>query len=313
MLSLLLLTAITTDPTLMVGHQAPQLTVKQWLKGEPIERFDKNKVYLVEFWATWCGPCLNGMKHLSELQEKYGKDGLVVVGVIAEDKWGNDLPNIDKTLKKHADKIGYRIALDKPTEKGYQNVFFGQTFWDFMGASQAQAIPVSYLVDRSGKITFIGLPSVSEEAIKEALAGTIDTESRAKTYAEYKASEGKLEVYFQLLKDGKEREAYTLARTLVEGPFRYEARMQWLIAEGIVDIFEKRTTRDLELAERCLTMALKSAGGTDVNMRGALACLHFHKGEKDSAIRLIKQVIEESVLPADKEWMQKRLAIMEKG
>jgi thiol-disulfide isomerase/thioredoxin len=313
LLAAALLTPPQTKPQLMVGSKAPPIAIKKWLKGAPITKLERDKVYLVEFWATWCGPCLNGMKHLTKLQKKYGPKGLTVISVIAEDKWGNDLPNIARTLKTHQDKIGYTIALDTPTARGYQNVFAGKTFWSYMGAAQVQAIPTSFLIDRSGKVAFIGLPTVAEQAIQEAVAGTIDIPYRARAYAQYKAAEGKSKHYFQLLKDGKEDEAYALARQLVDGPFKYDARMQWLIGNSIVDVLDKRKARDLELAERCINMALNASGGEDVNMRGSLACLRYQKGEKESAKTLLGIVINECAHPAEKQWMQKRLAIMEKN
>jgi thiol-disulfide isomerase/thioredoxin len=47
---------------------APPLKVSKWLKGEEVKRFEPGKVYVVEFWATWCGPCIAFMPHLAELQ-----------------------------------------------------------------------------------------------------------------------------------------------------------------------------------------------------------------------------------------------------
>ncbi|MEM1422742.1 MAG: TlpA disulfide reductase family protein, partial [Planctomycetota bacterium] len=65
---------------LTVGDPAPALTVGQWLKGEPVDAFENGHVYVVEFWATWCGPCIAGMPHLSEVQKEYG-DRVTVIGV----------------------------------------------------------------------------------------------------------------------------------------------------------------------------------------------------------------------------------------
>jgi len=56
---------------LNVGDPAPKLAVKEFVKGEPIAGLDKGKLYVVEFWATWCGPCRQTIPHLTELQKKY--------------------------------------------------------------------------------------------------------------------------------------------------------------------------------------------------------------------------------------------------
>ncbi len=59
-----------TDSTgeLLIGDPAPQISIGKWVKGNPVESFAKDQVYVVEFWATWCGPCLANMPHLASLQ-----------------------------------------------------------------------------------------------------------------------------------------------------------------------------------------------------------------------------------------------------
>lgn len=65
------------------GDTVPSLKPLQWVKGTPVDV--GGKVTLVEVWATWCGPCLDSIPHLTELQKKYA-DKLNIVGFTEEKK-----------------------------------------------------------------------------------------------------------------------------------------------------------------------------------------------------------------------------------
>ena len=66
--------------SLNIGDPAPPLRVKEWLKGMPLREYERGKVYVLEFWATWCVPCRAAMPHLSELARKY-RDEVTVIGI----------------------------------------------------------------------------------------------------------------------------------------------------------------------------------------------------------------------------------------
>lgn len=103
---------------LKVGDVAPKLQTGAWVQGEPVGNFEKGKVYLVEFWATWCRPCLANVPHLNELHQTFKNKGLVVIG---QNVWEGSAANVPKVVQR--EKMSYRIALDdiKESEAGTLN------------------------------------------------------------------------------------------------------------------------------------------------------------------------------------------------
>ena len=93
---------------LMVGNPAPALAAARWLKGAPVASFEQGHVYVIEFWATWCGPCVRGIPHLTELQERFaGK-----VQVIGVDVWEPEPAKVEPFVKDMGARMEYSIAVD---------------------------------------------------------------------------------------------------------------------------------------------------------------------------------------------------------
>src|SRR5213593_2459861 len=83
-----------------LGKKAPELVVEKWLTKEPDR---KGKFVLIDFWATWCGPCRKSIPELNALHKKFG-DKLVVIGVSNEPE--------EKVKAMATPKIGYFSAID---------------------------------------------------------------------------------------------------------------------------------------------------------------------------------------------------------
>src|SRR5262245_9253618 len=125
---------------LAVGDAAPALTVTSWVAGTPVKNFEPGKVYVLEFWATWCGPCIAAMPHLGGLQAEYKDQGLVVVGVTSRDG-NNTKEKVDKFVEKRGKRYGYAFAWcdSDAMDKAY------------MEAAGQEGIPCSFVVDKAGK------------------------------------------------------------------------------------------------------------------------------------------------------------------
>src|SRR5947207_6844570 len=79
-------TAAARADELSVGDPAPKLEVKEFVKGDPVKSLEKGKVYVVEFWATWCGPCRATIPHLTELQKKHKDVTFIGVSVFERER-----------------------------------------------------------------------------------------------------------------------------------------------------------------------------------------------------------------------------------
>jgi thiol-disulfide isomerase/thioredoxin len=152
------------QPTLKVGDPAPKLQNGKWVQGDPITGFDRDKAYIVEFWATWCGPCRASIPHLNDYYLKFKDKGLVVIG---QDCFEQDDGRVAPFVKKMGEKMTYRVALDdkKTDDKGVM----AQTW---MAAAGQYGIPMAFLIGKDGRIAWIGHPMMLEEvSIEQVLAG----------------------------------------------------------------------------------------------------------------------------------------------
>jgi len=121
----------------------------------------KGKVVLVDFWGTWCGPCLSAIPGLVDLHRKYEKDGLVIVGIARE----KVSPEAAKPLVKQfveQNKIPYTVVIgDDETEAQVPNF---------------QGYPTTLIIDAKGKIRFgsTGAQEGEAQAIENAVIVLLD-------------------------------------------------------------------------------------------------------------------------------------------
>jgi thiol-disulfide isomerase/thioredoxin len=150
--------------SLKVGDPAPPLKASKWLQGDEVKAFEPGKVYVVEWWATWCGPCIAFMPELADLQARYKDRGVTCVGVTARDLLdapGNTEERVAAFVKKRGPKLPYTFAYadDRATSDAW------------MKAAGRETIPCAFVVDKTGRIAYIGNPMYLGVVLPMVVAG----------------------------------------------------------------------------------------------------------------------------------------------
>ncbi len=193
-----ILIALSASPALSkdlgIGDPAPKITVAEFVKGEPIKEFEKGKVYVVEFWATWCGPCKTSIPHLTAMQKAHKDARFLGVSVFEQDFSG-----VKPFVKEMGDKMDYTVATDSvPEGKTGQEGAMGK---DWMLASGEGGIPTAFLVNGDGRIAWIGHPMELEKPLEKVLEGAWDLSAARDKREQAKAEELKItEIERSLLK-----------------------------------------------------------------------------------------------------------------
>lgn len=173
---------------LTVGSKAPELDIEHWVqdgKGQfkPVSKFESGKVYVVEFWATWCGPCIQSMPHLASLQKEYAKKGVQIVSISDE-----DLETVEKFLERP-----FKGGEESEEKKTYRDLTSAyclttdpdqSTYEDYMQAAAQNGIPTAFIVGKDAKVEWIGHPMEMDGPLDAVVEGTWD---RAKFAEEMKA------------------------------------------------------------------------------------------------------------------------------
>lgn len=132
---------------------APAFALRDLEGGEISLAGLRGRVVLLDFWATWCAPCLKSMPELEALHRRYGAKGLTVLGVSTDEGGPEKVRRFAK-----ARKVTYPIALDDEWAPAWADY-------------RVRAVPSAFLIDREGRIVAQWTGAAPE---KKALAAKIE-------------------------------------------------------------------------------------------------------------------------------------------
>jgi thiol-disulfide isomerase/thioredoxin len=323
---------------LNVGDKAPPLKVGKWIKGEPVEKLDPSKTYVVEFWATWCGPCKQTIPHLSEMQGKY-KD----VVFIGQDVWERDVEQAksEAFVAEMGDKMSYRVATDDRSAGGK-----GAMAETWMEAAGQDGIPTAFIV-KDGTVAWIGHPMEMEPVLEKVVAGKFDAEAAKKATAEKAAQQDEMVAVGQEFQDKVIKplragdaasasaavDALVAAHPAMKKQVLHAAFVVFIKAEQNAPAYKAAdelaaaanddpqalnelawtivddasvTDRDYDRAEKYATRAVELTNSKRADILDTLARVYAEKGQMDKALEWQTKAVENA--PAElKEELQKTL------
>ncbi len=273
-------------PELYIGSKAPELKIAKYIKGESIDGFEKDQVYVVEFWATWCGPCVAAFPHLSELQAEHG-DNVRFIGVNVwegVDDLAERIEKIESFVANQGDRMSYTVAVEDGTAMA--------DTW--MKPAGQNGIPAAFIVDGTGHIAWVGHPGSIDEPLAEVISGEFDAKQAAedgKAQALIMAAFQKFGMAMQTgegIDDARQIADILIDNHLSEEPAGLNAIAWMLLTSEAEDIGEA----EYKVALRAIALACEKKEWKDWSLLDTYALAAFKNGQKNEAIKWQRKAIE---------------------
>ena len=237
-------------PTLVEGSQAPPFEFEEIVNGLPSPDLFDGKVHVVEFWGTWCRPCIDNIPHMNALVQKYSEE-VSVLSITTESKETvkGFLYRQGQDGKTWSEIINYPLGVD--SQHRMQNSYFL--------AARQSGIPCAFVVGTDGVIEWIGHPARMERVLGQVVSGSFDRQREEELQAWSEANRNKITKLKSAL-NGVVKLSKTERWTLVLAKLDEIRREVELFPEGADLIaFNRKSSELFELFERIERLAARSA------------------------------------------------------
>ena len=162
----------------MIGQPAPAIDPMEWVNGEPetLESL-KGKVVLLDFWAVWCGPCIQTFPHLKHLDAEYGPKGLTIIGVTRQYNFSWDEATSNASRSKDPVSLEDEMAMLEKFIAKYElthRTMLTPENSKMQSEYLVTGIPHVALLDKQGMVRLVKIGSGSKNAEEiEAMVKTL--------------------------------------------------------------------------------------------------------------------------------------------
>jgi thiol-disulfide isomerase/thioredoxin len=327
--------------SLTIGDQAPAIEIAHWLKGDQVTELEPGKIYVLEFWATWCAPCRASIPHLTELQEKYSDYEVTFIGVSDEKLQTvvKFLCKADQEDKLWNEKIHYTLATDP--DRSVHDAY--------MRPAGQDGTPTAFIIGKDTRIEWVGGPMDMDEALDAVVRDRwnrdafkvkfeqevapvrkamrlMDEIDAAAGEGAWDAAIGALDKLLQS-QPGHERMKARLFRKMLheaDDPAQTYAYGRTIMREhwddeGTLNRIAWFTADDKGVKERDLGFALEAAlraneltEGTSAGILDTVARVYYEKGDLKSAVDWQRKALEQAAGSASGDMIKETLEKYEK-
>lgn len=273
-----------------LGMLAPPLKISKWIKGAPVDLAagKGTNIFVVEFWATWCGPCRITIPRLSEYQRRFKDQGVVIVGISTE-----TAAEVVPFVNRQGDTMDYVVGLDDAQA----------TAQAYMGAFGVPGIPHAFVVDQQGRIVWHGNPLEGLDQVLQAIVeGRYDVELVKRASLVRVSMEG----YFRrLVATGDTNAVRELGDQILkdsQGIAPLLDQFAWIMLTH-----ERIQVRDVALAKIAAEMAFKQTRGTNASVAETLARALFASGQPKEALGMQRKALENAANEVERRHFEKTL------